>query len=679
MPQQTRDDTRAATLRGLVPEDLFNFRWLTELALSPDGSTVAYTVRRPDAARNGYTSDLYLLDLESRATRKLTGGEGQATSLAWSRDGERLAYVWRGDSGASIEVAARDGTPVHSYPLEGAAPEGLDWSPDSKRLAFSRWTGVRGWEERGPAPGIPAPTIRVIRRLRYKQNGPGWVENRYRHIWVLELDTADVVQLTGGECDYREPRWSWDGQHLAFTGIAREQNTPLGQGQILVSSYPAGEVRLLMEGWEGAAVSPQWRADDGAIAFAGYRSPPPVNRRLFYHVWQYDLASGEATELSGDVDQTVGNYAVADQRAGLTNVTVKWPEGDGPIYFLLTEQGATHLYSVREGEPIQKRAGHNTVVFDYAASRNGRVIYGEASPRSIGELYLLDTGNNESERLTNLNPWLASRKLSEPREYWYEGLDGARVHAWEMRPVGREEGKLYPTIVYVHCSMFSWDFNHEFQCLANAGFVVAYFNQRGTTAGYGQEHALGNYYGKQNREFDEIMLGVDDLIQRPYVDASRLGVTGGSCGGYMTNWIIGHTSRFAAAVTQRSVTNLVSKFGTSDNGPEQAESEGAQGPWRDVETLWRNSPIAYAEQVRTPLLIVHSDEDYRCPLSQAEELYAALRWFGREVELVIFEGENHELSRGGRPGNRIERLRRISGWFERHLHWPDNPPPGPDT
>jgi dipeptidyl aminopeptidase/acylaminoacyl peptidase len=241
------------------------------------------------------------------------------------------------------------------------------------------------------------------------------------------------------------------------------------------------------------------------------------------------------------------------------------------------------------------------------------------------------------------------------------------VHAWEIKPVGYEEGKAYPTIVYVHCSMFSWDFNHEFQCLANAGYNVFYFNQRGTTAGYGQAHALGNYYGKHRDEFREIMLGVDDVVKREYVDEERLGVTGGSCGGFMTNWIVGHTDRFSAAVTQRSVTDLVSKYGTSDNGPEQAESEGGGTPWDQVDRLWWSSPIAYADRVRTPLLIVHSAEDHRCALSQAEELFTALRWMGQEVEMVVFEGEHHGLSRGGRPGNRIERQRRILDWFERYL------------
>ncbi len=652
-------------LRGLLPEDLLHFGWLEAVALSPQGGHVAYTVKRPDAVRNSYQTHLYLLELDGRQKRRLTCGIGQASSPVWSRDGQCLAFVWSGSEGSRIEVHAVDNRLPRKYAVGDAVPSSLNWAPDGQHLAFSRWTLVTSANNPGSHPGIPAPEMRVVRRLRYKQNGAGWVENRHRHIHVLDLDSGDIEQITDGECDYVDPCWSWDGQRIAITAFAREQNTVLGQGQILVLDWRTGEINALIPDWRGAAISPQWRADDGAIAFAGYLGEPPVNRRRFYHVWLYELESGRATDLTAEQDQTVGNYAVSDQRPGLTNVTVSWPSGKGSIYFLLTEHGATHVCSVSQSAEFTRVVGGHNVTFAYSPAAGGTVAYGQASATNIGDLYLLSDGKHE--RLTDLNPWLRSRQLSAPREYWYQGLDGKSVHAWEIRPLAFEEGKKYPTIVYVHCSMFSWDFSHEFQCLANAGYVVAYFNQRGTTAGYGQEHAFGNYYGKHLKEFDEIMLGVDDLAQRPHVALDRMGVTGGSCGGFMTNWIVGHTNRFAAAVTQRSVVNLVSKFGTSDNGPEQATSEGAEPPWVDVDTLWRSSPLAYADQVRTPLLILHSEEDHRCPLSQAEELFAALRWLGRDVELVVFEGEHHGLSRSGRPGNRIERQRRIMAWFDRYL------------
>ncbi|MEM7798073.1 MAG: S9 family peptidase, partial [Chloroflexota bacterium] len=290
-----------------------------------------------------------------------------------------------------------------------------------------------------------------------------------------------------------------------------------------------------------------------------------------------------------------------------------------------------------------------------------------ADPLSPGELFLrTPEGTNQ---LTDLNPWLSDMHLIEPESYTYSGVGGVPVQAWMMRPPADKEGgpDRYPAIVYVHCSMFSWDFNHEFQALAHAGYVVAYFNQRGTTAGYGQAWTKASEGDQGGADYDEVMLGVTDLIARAAVDQKRMGVTGGSCGGFMTNWIIGHSDHFAAAVTQRSITNQISFFGNSDIGPECTIGETGATPWTDLQTVWQQSPIAFADRVNTPLLIIHSDEDYRTALEQAEQLFAVLRWMGKEVEMVIFEGESHGLSRGGRPANRIERQRRILGWFDKHL------------
>lgn len=660
-----QDVVQAEWQRGLAPEDLLHFRWLQEISLSADAGYVAYTVKEVDAETNGYNTHLFVRETSGTRVQRLTAGRGSASAVVWSRSQAHLAYLWSARDEQAVHVWNADTGEQRVYPLEGELLTELDWSPDGRRLAGVRWTRWRSADERGPTPGVPAPSIRVVRRLRYKQDGIGWVHDRYRQIWTLDLDSTELRQLTASECDYGQPRWSWSGRHLAFTATYREQNVSGGYGQIMIHDFEQGVTRPLMKDWTGAALSPQWRADDSAIAFVGNLGPAPVNRRLFFHVWVCDIQGAERKNLTHNLRQTVGNYAVADQRAGLTNITIKWPGGDGPIYFLLTEEGATHLYSVVPDQPPRQRVGGDCVVFDYAPASGETVAYGRADVRNPGELYLLRDGHTTC--LTDLNAWLTERRLAPVESYRYEGLDGGGVHAWIVKPPQFRATKSYPAVVYVHCSMFSWDFNHEIQCLANAGYVVAYFNQRGTTAGYGQAYALGNYYGKHEQEFAEIMLGVDELAQRPYVDEGRLGVTGGSCGGFMTNWIVGHSDRFAAAVTQRSISDLISKFGTSDNGPEQAESEGGGTPWQDVGLLWRSSPLAYASQIHTPLLIIHSDVDHRCALGQAEELFSALRWLGRDVEMVIFEGESHGLSRGGRPGNRIERLQRIVNWFNSRL------------
>ena len=236
-----------------------------------------------------------------------------------------------------------------------------------------------------------------------------------------------------------------------------------------------------------------------------------------------------------------------------------------------------NLFRINTDGEYERLISGDTITFDYSPASGSIAAYGQSNPANPGDLYIWRDG--ESQKLTNLNPWLRDHELSPPESYWYDGVDGAKVHAWLIKPVNYEEGVAYPHVQYVHCSMFGWDFNHEYQVYANAGYTVAYFNQRGTTAGYGQAWTKASEGDQGGAEFDEIMLGMDELVARPYIDSSRMGVTGGSCGGFMTNWVVGHTDRFAAAVTQRSIVNQISFFGTSDIGPECTGGETRTDPW----------------------------------------------------------------------------------------------------
>ena len=636
-----------------------NFRWLEEIALAPDGSMVAYSVREPDGAANGYRVQLYLRKFDDRATQRLSGGDCRVSALAWSRDSGQLAWCQRDGKGCSLRIWRNTEAVNCVIPLGDEPLAELDWSPDGIHLAGARWTPMlHPRDRRGPVPGVPAPGIKVVRRLRYKRDGIGWVHDRYQQIVVLDVATGELAQLTHSECDYSSPKWSLDGTRLAFVATAREQDIPAGQGQIYLCDWPGGGApRPLLPAWQGTAISPVWGMDDRYIAFAGHNHAPPVNRRNHWHPCLADVAAGTAVKLDEDIDAEVGNYGVSDQRPGLSNVSVRWAPGDKWFYFLLTERGAANLWRGDTTGRSERLVSGDSTVFEYSPASGDLAAFGQADPANPGDLYLWRDG--EHERLTDLNPWLRDVQLAQPESYEYAGLDNVPVHAWLQRPLDFEAQRSYPLVLYVHCSMFCWDFNLEHQCYASSGFAVAYFNQRGTTAGYGQAWTKASEGDQGGADFEEIMLGVDDLLAaQPWIDEARMGVTGGSCGGFMTNWIVGHTERFAAGVAQRSITNNLSHFGTSDIGPER---------WTTPEDDWRQSPIAYMDDCHTPLLIIHSDEDHRTNLEQAEQLFAALRWRGRPVELVIFEGENHGLSTSGRPGNRIERLHRIQDWFNEYL------------
>ncbi len=641
------------------------FCLVEQVSLAEDGCHLAYTVKRPHGGRNCYQVDAYLMNLSSGSIILLTSGDGEAGSPAWSRDSSKLALVWKAVEETRLLIFAADGALLHCHVICGGAPFDLEWAPDGKRLVCIRWTKTHRDGDYAVPRDIPAPSIRYITRLRYKMDGVGWVEDRFRQLWLVDAVSGELSQLTGDERDYGQPSWSWSGTSLAYTCTTREMDVPTGHGQVEIMDLVTGSTRPLLAAWNGLSHSPQWRHDDGAIVFTGHNFPPPVNNRNFSHVWHHDFATGVSKDLSQDHDAEVGNYCVADQRAALTNVTVRWPGGRGKIYFLLTEQGACNLYSTTEAADCFLEVGGNSVTFVYSPSAVGPVVYGQATPANPGDLHLLKDGL--SYRLTDFNPWLRSRQLAKPCDYWYKGVEGAKVHAWEIKPLGFRPDQKYPLVLEVHCSQFSWDFSFEFQCLAAAGYLVAYFNQRGTTAGYGQAWTRASEGDQGGRDYEEVMLGVDDLLTRPYIDPERMGVTGGSCGGFLTNWIISHTDRFKAAVTQRSVVNEISMFGTSDIGPEMTAGETGGVPWTSWESMWRQSPLAYVDKIHTPLLILHATEDHRCSLEQAEQLYAALRWLKSPVEMIIFVGESHSLTRSGRPGNRIEHLKRIKSWFDRYL------------
>lgn len=664
--QQAVREVRTA-FRGLVPADLQYFRWLEEISMSPDGQQIAYSVRQVDKQNNGYIVDVFLLSLgEGKSEVKITQGTGIASSLAWSSDSKHFAFAYRNTTGGSVWIVGRDGN-QSQYAVGNETPSNMVWSPDSTKIAAVLWTTViRGSEPTYGDPWPVPPTMKVITQRVYKLNGVGFIHDRYRHVWILDLPTEQWTQITDGECDYLQPQWNREGDRLAFIRSDREQSADLGDGELLVWNTNDNSLTAPLASWGGKAQCICWAPDDSALVFVGHNSRTATTRRTYSTIYCYRFADDSVVDLVPDSTDVIGNYAVADQRKGLTNFTVRWPGNSNQILFLLTEVGGVNLYTVdSDSGKRTKLAGDHSVVFEYSGTSN-RVVYGEATTTNPGDLWLWDEG--ERTRLTNLNPWLAFRDLSVPEEYWYKGLENVDVHAWIMRPVSCDPTKRYPLVLQVHCSMFSYDFNFENQIMAQTGLAVGYFNQRGTTAGYGEAWTKATVGNKEDVDFQEIMLGVDDLLKRySFVDGDRMGVTGGSCGGILTNWIVGHTDRFKAAVTQRSIANYVSQFGAADIGPAHLMGELETTPWEDISTVWNKSGLAHAANITTPLLIIQSDQDHRCPIEQAEELFVALRWMGKEVEFCWFEGENHGLSRGGRPNNRVERLRRIVGWFVKHL------------
>ena len=306
------------------------------------------------------------------------------------------------------------------------------------------------------------------------------------------------------------------------------------------------------------------------------------------------------------------------------------------------------------------------VAYDFDA-RGDRLALCLSDACAPGDVFIVQGGRET--RITDSNPWLGERFLARPRRLAFTAADGLPLEGWLMEPPGFEPSQKRPLVMEIHGgphSQYGWSFFHEFQVLAGMGCLVFYVNPRGSD-GYGEEFKRAVVRDWGGEDYHDLMTALDRLIEREgSVDESRMGVGGGSYGGYMTNWIVGHTDRFAAAVAMRSLSNLVSEYAQHDIVL-WGQLEMGPPTWSDPDELWRRSPIRYVDRIRTPLLLTHGEMDLRCAISQAEEIFGALRLLGREVELVRFPGESHDLSRGGRPDRRLERLRRVTAWFATHL------------
>lgn len=380
------------------------------------------------------------------------------------------------------------------------------------------------------------------------------------------------------------------------------------------------------------------------------------------HIYHYNPERGELRKLTAKLDRAAYNSLNCDVR-GPQRAELGFK--DGWVYYVATDGPRANLFRVNLKGKIEKVIGGDRSVESFAIG--DYIAFTAQDAVTPTELYIFRDG--KEKKLTDFNGWIKDYKLSKPEHFKVKASDGVEIDAWIMKPVDFEPGKKYPAVLEIHGgpkTAYGYSFMHEFHVLTTRGFVVIFSNPRGSD-GYGEEFAdIREHYGE--RDYRDIMEVVDEAIKRfDFIDPERIGVTGGSYGGFMTNWIVGHTNRFKAAVTQRSISNWVSFFGTTDIGYFFAPDQIGGDPWGNLDGYWEKSPLKYAPNVETPLLIIHSTEDYRCWLPEALQFFTALRYLGKTVELAIFPGENHDLSRGGKPKHRVRRLELIAGWMERWL------------
>ena len=650
----------------LRPEDIYRFRWLDHVRLSPSAEYVAYEVRWADAESRSNQSRVVVRRVLDPEPIEAAVGQRHDHGPEWSSDGRCLTFASKrgaADQIFVIDLASGASRQLSSLPEGATSPV---WSPDGTHVAFlgtvvSEPDGVVD-DPRPPENSDQVrrtPVARIASTLDYKYDGDGYRDGRHKHVFVVSADGGQATQLTTGAWDVGGVDWSPDGTRLVVIGNADEDRDMHRETHVYTLDF-SGNLEKIATGYE--IVSPIWSPRGDLIAYSSLYGD---EAGLLDRLWIVPATGGTPRCITANLDLAVGDGLISDMRAG-HGVPMCWSRDGDRVYFPASGPGTTGIYSVDLEGNVRAEVGGQRRIYDFDVS-GGVIAFAASDTNDPGELHVVMQG--AEARLTDLNPWLRERYIAQPEEHSFTAPDGWVMQGWLLKPPGFDPSKLYPLVMEVHGgphAEYGWAFFHEFQILAGMGFIVFYMNPRGSD-GYGEVFRRAVVKDWGGKDYIDLMTALDQVIERTgAVDTARMGVGGGSYGGFMTNWVIGHTNRFAAAVSMRSISNLVSEYAQHDIVL-WGELELGPPPWPDQDALWERSPIKYVREMKTPLLLTCGEMDLRCAISQSEELFGALRLLGQTAELVRFPEESHDISRNGRPDRRVERLRRIVGWFERFL------------
>jgi len=683
---------RGASKRVITETDLLKFTWIADPQIAPDGSTVAFVRVTVNEKENRYETSIFVAASSgAEPPRRLTSGV-RDTSPRWSPDGKRIVFVraiekdWKPQP-SQLYLLETDGGEARAITDVEHGASNPVWAPDGKSIAFTAPTGRDRPEGReGQDRKGYTSDIHVITKAVYRANGnPGYVDtDHHSHIFVVRApdDSSDKpipTQITDGEFDEDSVVWAPDSSRIYFTSVRVAEPYYDDSDTELFGVAPSGGAIAKITSIDGGIHSPSVSPDGRTIAFIGVERGKPVRSYSQPDLWITAAApNSTAKNLTAGYDFDIGGGIGGDQAAprGQNRRPIVWSPDSRQVAVVSAEHGSSNLkrIDIATGRVTPLTDGKQDVVAYSATPQGNKFAATFSTQTNIGDIVLLDDSAApkapRAAQITRINDELFKDiEQSEPEEIWYRSFDGKQIQGWILKPPDFDASKKYPLILEIHGgphSAYGNVYTHEFQWMAAKGYVVLFVNPRGSTT-YGQDFGNIIQYHYPGDDYKDLMAGVDEVLKKGYVDANRLGVTGGSGGGLLTDWTITQTQRFKAAVAQRDIADWYGFWFTADFTLFQP-TWFRKAPWEDPQDFAARSPITHVANVTTPEMFILGDADYRTPPADGGEMmFRALKYRKIPTVMVRFPRENHELSRSGEPWHRVERLQHIVGWMDQWL------------
>jgi dipeptidyl aminopeptidase/acylaminoacyl peptidase len=634
--------------------------------ISPDGKQIVFTRTWVDKGKDQYRSNLWIVETDGSRVRELTTGDRGDSSPVWSPDGKRIAFLSDRDGTAQLFVMYVDTKEVAQLTHLEQAPGNIKWSPDSKQIAFTAFVADNDsvlnikLPERPRGAQWAAPAI-IIDRLSWRSDGRGPTPKGHSHVFTIDAVLGGTPrQITSGKYNHNGFDWAADGKTIYVSGLRKAEAEYLrNDSEIYAVDLASLEVKPLTDR-KGPDGAPQVSPDGKWVAYVGYDDKSYTNHVASLYLMSSD-GSGKRM-LAGNLDSSPQN--------------VGWWANSQTVFFTVESKGKTDLCWVNLADGKVNKASTSTILSGASATnKTGQFAAVTSTLTEPGAIVTFNPNQRQGDvlkatKLVDVNSdVMANVKLGAWEELWYTSKDNLKVQGWLIKPANFEAGKKYPMVLWIHggpWSMYSTAWNWAFQNFAANGYAVLYTNPRGST-GYGQDFVNGIQYSYPGKDYDDLMAGVDAALAKGFIDDRNLFVCGGSGGGVLTAWIVGHTDRFAAAVSMRPVINWHSFVGTTDGASWYNQFQ--KYPWEDPMEYAVRSPLHYVANVKTPTMVLTGEADLRTPMGQSEEYYRALKMLKKETLLVRIPDEYHGFRR---PSHQIAQQLYLMAWFEKHMRKPMN-------